>query len=150
MTEKDSRWPDISLLLFRAAAGAMLIYFHGWGKIASAYANVIHGEEWGFIGFVASIGFPAARFFAVCAAMAEFFSSLLLITGWFTRYGAMAMGATMIVAVYYHAKGDGRIELAALYLLIGLLFTFISPGRYSIDAWLGNRSKATEAAVLTA
>lgn len=146
MTEKDSRWPDISLLLFRVAAGAMLIYFHGWGKIASSYANVIHGEEWGFIGFVASIGFPAARFFALCAAMAEFMGSLLLIAGVFTRYGAMMVSATMVVAVYYHARNDGRIELAALYLLVGMLFTFISPGRYSVDEWIGNRSKATEAA----
>lgn len=150
MTEKDSRWPDIALLIVRAAAGAMLIYFHGWDKITSAYANVIHGQEWGFTTFVASIGFPAARFFAICAAMAEFFGSLLLVCGFLTRYGAMMMSATMMVAVYYHAKNDGRIELAALYLLVGLLFTFISPGRYSIDEWLGNRSKSTEAEALTA
>ncbi|MEW6209576.1 MAG: DoxX family protein, partial [Acidobacteriota bacterium] len=130
MTEKDSRLTDIMLLAVRAAAGAMLIYFHGWSKIASAYANAIHGEEWGFIGFVASIGFPAAKFFAFCAATAEFFGGLFLIAGLFTRYGAMMVSATMAVAVYYHARNDGRIELAALYLLVGLLFTFARPGRY--------------------
>ncbi|HEY7545217.1 MAG TPA: DoxX family protein [Blastocatellia bacterium] len=147
-TEKDSRLPDIALLAVRAAAGAMLVYFHGWDKIASAYANVFHGAEWGFPAFVASIGFPAAKFFALCAAMAEFFGSLLLVFGFFTRYGAMMMSATMIVAVYYHARNDGRIELAALYLLVGLLFTFVSPGRYSIDEWISSRSKSTQEEVL--
>ena len=128
-----------ALLILRVGAAVMLFYFHGLPKWAEAYAHIIHGQEWGFISFVASLGFPFARFFAVCAAAAESVGALLVGAGLFTRYASGAVALTMVVAVYYHATKDMRIELAAMYLLAALTFVLTPPGPISLDAVLRNR-----------
>lgn len=141
MTDQNTRAFDWGMLLLRAGAGLMLFYFHGLGKLTSAYANLVHGQEWGFIAGVAGLGFPFARFFAVCAALAESVGGLLLAAGLFTRYAAIPVGFTMLVASYRHVTTDMRYELAAIYLLIAVLFGLVGPGRYSIDEWLKSRVK---------
>lgn len=145
MAERESRLPDIALLLLRVGAGVFLIMNHGWGKLVGAYGNVFQGQEWGFISFVASIGFPLARFFALSAAAAEFFGSLLLILGLFTRFGSALVAIVMAVAVYFHLTQDMGIEMAGLYLLIAVLYMFVSPGRYSIDELIASRSRQPSA-----
>lgn len=103
--------------------------------VAGAYANLFGGQEWGLIGFVAKLGFPAPRFFAVCAALAEFVGGLLLAAGWLTRYAATVVAFNMSVALYYHLMTDGRFEMAAHYWLAAVLFIFVAPGRFSLDEW---------------
>jgi hypothetical protein len=44
--------------------------------------------------------------------------------------------------VYHHARSDGRIESAMLYLLPALLFVFVPAGRFSVDALLRGRAPA--------
>ena len=53
--KSPSLMPDLALFLLRFITAAMLIN-HGFGKISGAYANLVHGQDWGFIGFVASLG----------------------------------------------------------------------------------------------
>src|SRR5687767_9263921 len=113
MLQLNSRGSELTLFLLRAGAGLMLFYFHGMGKATAAYANLVHGQEWKFIGFVASLGFPFATFFATCAALAESVGALFLAVGLFTRYSSIALAFTMLVAVYHHARSDMKIELAA-------------------------------------
>ncbi len=134
--------PDAGLFLLRACAGLMLAFKHGDDKIAAAYGYVFQGQEWGFVGAVAGMGFPLAGFFAVCAAVAEFFGALFLAAGLFTRYAAAAVTATMAVAVYRHMTTDMRFELAAMYGLVALAFVFTSPGRFSVDELWRSRSKS--------
>ena len=144
-----SMLPDAALFLLRFSTAAMLIAYHGFGKISGAYANLVHGQEWGFTNFVAGLGFPFARLFAVCAALAEVGGGLLLAAGLWTRYASPFIAFTMLVAVYYHVSTGTGFELAAFYFLIALTFVFVHPGRISLDALIFNRAKrsATSAVV---
>ncbi|MEW6212451.1 MAG: DoxX family protein [Acidobacteriota bacterium] len=134
--------PDVSMFLLRASAGLMLAFKHGDDKIAAAYGHLFQGQEWGFINGVANLGFPFPTFFAVCAAVAEFFGALFLAAGLFTRYAAALVTANMAVAVYNHLRSDMRFELAAMYGLVALAFIFTSPGRFSIDGLWRGRAKS--------
>ncbi len=140
----NTRASDLALFLLRCGMGLMLALFNGWGMVTSAYANLFGGQEWGFIGFVEKLGFPFPRFFAVCAALAEFAGGLLLAAGLFTRYAAMVVAFNMSVAVYYHLTTDWRFEMAAHYWLVAVLFVFVGPGRFSIDGWLERRATTGE------
>ncbi|HET9533010.1 MAG TPA: DoxX family protein [Blastocatellia bacterium] len=145
MADQTSRAADWGLLFLRVGAGLMLISLHGWGKLTGAYGNLIHGQEWGFIGGVASLGFPFATFFAVCAALSESVGALMLAAGLYTRYAAIPIGFTMLVATYRHVTTDMRFELAAVYLLIAVMFALVGPGRFSLDELLLNRAKVEKA-----
>ncbi len=137
--------PDLALFLLRLSAAAMLIAYHGFGKISGAYANLVHGHNWGFTGFVASLGFPLARLLAVCAALAEVVGGVLLAAGLWTRYASPLVAFTMMVAVYYHISTGTGFELAGLYFLIALTFVFVHPGRISLDALIFDRAKQSAA-----
>jgi putative oxidoreductase len=136
---KTGEW---TLALLRIATGAMLCIYHGWGKLLAAWGYVFSGAEWGFVGFVASLGFPLAGFFAVCAALAESVAAVLLAAGLWTRYVAVVVAGNMAVAVYHHARSDGKFELALFYLLVALVFATLPAGRFSLDALLGARRSA--------
>jgi putative oxidoreductase len=131
---------DWGLLLVRVAAGGMLLALHGWGKLKGMF-GMFGGEEWGFVGFVSSIGFPLPKVFAVLAALAESVGALLLVIGLFTRWAALVVGMNMLVAVYYHLAHDPqqRFELAAMYLAVALLLALAGPGAASADALARNR-----------
>ncbi len=128
---------DFALLVLRAVAGTMLIVFHGWGKLTSGIAYFLHGQEWGFLKGVTSLGFPFPLFFACCSALAESIGSLFLILGLFTRYASIFLVINMSVAVYRHLTSDFKFELAAMYGVIALAFVFLHPGAFSIDAKIG-------------
>jgi putative oxidoreductase len=141
MRDRFTSGPDLGALLLRLGAGFMLAGWHGWGKIAAATAHFTQGRDWPFIGAVANLGFPFARFFALCAALAEFAGGLLLAAGLFTRYAAIFVAFTMLVAVYNHWKTATSFELAAIYGLIAIAFIFLPPGKFSLDAWRRGESK---------
>src|SRR5687768_11890737 len=101
---------DFALALLRIVPGLLLFFFHGQSKLSSAFSYVVSGTEWKFIEGVAKLGFPAPAFFAVCAAVAEGVGSLLLVVGLFTRYAAIFICFTMLVAVFRHATTDMRYE----------------------------------------
>lgn len=125
---------DLGLFLVRVCAGGMLAAFHGWAKVSSAYALLVHDREWRFVQTVAGLGFPLPTLFATAAALAEFLGGVLLALGLWTRWAAGAIAITMLVAVYRHLTTDWRFELAALYLVIALLFVLSDPGRWALDA----------------
>jgi len=125
---------DFALLVLRVVAGAMLIVFHGWGKLNSAVAYFLHAQEWGFLKGVSGLGFPYPVFFASCSVLAETIGSLFLILGLFTRYAALLLVINMSVAIYRHLTSDFRYELAAMYGVIALTFVFLHPGSFSLDA----------------
>jgi putative oxidoreductase len=130
----SSRTLDLGLAVIRIGTFALLLVYHGWQKLLSAYGYVLHGHEWKFITGVGNLGFPAPALFAVCSALAESIGSLFLIVGFFTRYAAAFVAFNMAVAVYRHLTSDWKFELAALYLLVALAFVFLPSGRYSVDA----------------
>jgi putative oxidoreductase len=133
------RFPGPILAFLRFATGTMLVVFHGWGKVNAAYAHLIQGSEWGFMRLVENLGFSLPGFFALAATFAEFFGGILLAIGLFTRQAALAIAITMTVATYRHLTGDMRFELAALYLVLSLVF-FLGPSTpFSVDGTIGKR-----------
>lgn len=132
---------DAALFLLRAGTGVMLCVYHGWGKLLGAVGFLFRGAAWGMPQVVAADGLPFPAFFAVCAALTESVVALLLAAGLFTRYAAALVALNMAVAVYHHAISDLKWESALLYLLPALLFVFVPPGRFSLDALMGGRSR---------
>jgi putative oxidoreductase len=118
---------SLGLLLLRILAGvAMMI--HGWSKIQSPL-------NW--MGPDAAI--PGV--FQALAALAEFGGGLAWILGLVMPLASFGMACTMAVAVYFHAvvRGDpfvgqgGSYELAAVYLVVSILFLLTGPGKLSLD-----------------
>ena len=134
---------SFGLLLLRLIPFAMLIAFHGWGKLTGAYAYLVQGEEWKFIEGVQKLGFPYPEYFALAAVSAETLFCLLVIVGLLTRFSAAVIAFNMIVAVYRHMTTDFQIESAALYLAPALALLFLGAGRFSLDGLIRRARTAT-------
>lgn len=89
---------------------------------------------------VAFIGLPYPVFFTYCAAYTEIIGSILLVLGLLTRLNAAALLFTMLVAIFFHLKGDGfkipPLETASLYALCYLFFMINGGGAFSVDSLL--------------
>ncbi len=112
------------LLIVRLVVGIAMI-MHGWGKIQSPFS---------WMGADA----PVPGVLQLLAAISEFGGGIALVLGLLTSLAMVGMAITMAVAVYTHAvvKGDpfvGGYELAAVYMVIALMFIAVGPGKYSVD-----------------
>jgi putative oxidoreductase len=89
---------------------------------------------------VTYIGLPYPVFFTYCAAYTEAIGAILLILGLLTRLDAAALLITMLVAMFFHIKGNGLkvtpLETAALYASFYLFFLVNGAGKFAIDTWL--------------
>ena len=130
---------QITWLLVRILAGSLMIH-NGFDKLADVpgFANNV----------VAAIGLPYPIFFTYCAAYVEIIGAILLILGFLTRFSAIALFATMLVAIYFHLKVDGiairPLETASLYALVYFLFAVNGGGLFAIDAGLSRFLEAEE------
>jgi putative oxidoreductase len=112
--------------------GVMMIH-HGQEKLADPqqFANT----------YVASLHLPFPLFFAYAAGFSELIGSWLVILGFLTPLGALALTATMTTAAYQHILTAGLniyvLELVVLYLGGSLALLLNGPGRFSIDASMG-------------
>lgn len=130
---------DLGLLIVRIGIGLSMLIFHGYGKISGGT------EMWARIGGnMSNFGIEFLPvFWGFMAAFAEFFCSILIITGLFFRFGTVLLALTMTVAATYHlnlpagADASGwsgashALELLAVYA--GLFFT--GPGKYKISKY---------------
>lgn len=123
--EKSSA-DETAMTLLRIAAGLMMAFGHGLGKLPPSE---------GLISGVTALGFPAPVLFAWLAALAEFAGGILLALGFLTRFSAFALAFTMLVAAFgVHLADPFKIkELSLIYLVIYILFTVRGSGRWSID-----------------
>ena len=80
----------------------------------------------------------------VAAIGAELGCSLLLILGAGTRWAALPLAFTMIIALFVvHAQDDWRVkELAAAYLCVYIPLFFTGAGRFSVDYLIEQRKAA--------
>jgi putative oxidoreductase len=144
---------DIGLLVLRLA-GIYLALGHGWGKVMSLASGTSQ-----FPTSLAGLGFPAPTVFAWAAGLAELAGGLAVAFGLYTRWAAAFAGITMFVAAFvrHHAharfaswlgiapaseetlKDWGNPELALVYLMIFAGIALLGPGRWAIDAKLGNK-----------
>ncbi len=127
-----------ALLVLRIGIGIMFL-FHGVPKIWGGY------DTWVWLGGrmeLIGINFWPA-FWGFLASLAEALGGLLLILGLFTRYTAIVMAFTMLIAVLHKfSTGDGFAG-ASHAIELGILFIFLAmmgPGTLSLDKSLFNRT----------
>ena len=124
----EKRLLDWSWLVLRVAA-ALLMLGHGYGKLA------------GFSDIAPNFPDPLGVGSTVSLALvvfSEFFASIFVAFGLFTRGAAFTIFFTMMVAaLIVHAADPFKAkELALVYALIFLVFTVAGGREYSLDNWL--------------
>lgn len=124
----SNRRHDLVLLLLRLAFGLSMAYAHGWPKLN----RLLSGGEVKFLDFM-GMGPEISLGLAV---FAELVCALLLALGLFTRWAALPLIITMLVAIFVAHSGDpfSEIEMALLYLTAFVSLSLAGPGWYSIDA----------------
>ena len=101
---------SVGLLVLRVGAGLMMAFAHGWGKMIKFQEIAPRFPDPIGLGSHFSLGL---------AVFAEFFCSLLVVVGLFTRFAALNVVVTMLVAAFVIHAADpfAKKELALLYLL---------------------------------
>ncbi len=129
---------SLALFLLRIAAGGLMIA-HGYDKLmrfseyAPGFTDPFH------IGSNPSLSL---------VIFAEFFCSIFIILGLFTRLACIPLIINMSVAVIIAHKGDvffyfkngqffGQGELAALYLAVFIAILLVGAGKFSLDKIIG-------------
>jgi putative oxidoreductase len=119
---------NVALFILRVGSGILMIH-HGYDKLVkfNDYApNFMH-----FLGMSGAVSLSLVIF-------AEFFCSIFLMLGLFTRIVCIPLMVDTFVAVAkghnYDILGDG--EHASLFFLIYLTILFIGPGRISVDGMI--------------
>lgn len=116
---------SVGLLILRVAFGSMMLG-HGIPKL---------------MGFSEMAGqFPdplgmGSQFSLISAIGAEVGCSLLLLLGLGTRFAAIPLAITMMVALFaVHASDPWKVkELAAVYLAVYVSLAFTGAGQFSLD-----------------
>lgn len=130
-TSTDNTTLQIVQTILRVSVGLLMIH-NGFSKLADVqnFADNV----------VTFIGLPYPVFFTYCAAYTEILGSILLSLGLFTRLNALALLITMVIAIYFHLKGEGLrvapLETASLYGLFYLFFLLKGGGKFSLDTLL--------------
>lgn len=117
---------DLAALILRLGLG-MLTMHHGYQKITHYHdMKSTFPSFWGLGGTA----------LLIMAISSEFFGSLFIILGLFTRAAAVPLIITMSVALFKIKEGDifGSGETAALYLLGYITLLLAGPGIISIDS----------------
>ncbi|MDX2002816.1 MAG: DoxX family protein [Chitinophagales bacterium] len=128
LTIKYKPWAfDLAILILRLFVG-VLMAAHGFQKIS-------HFEEYSakfmdFMGLGQTLSLSLAIF-------AEFFCSILLVVGLFTRLATVPLIITIVVIFGVH-KYDffGEAELPTLFLAGYIVLLLVGPGRISLDGQL--------------
>ena len=119
---------DVGLLVLRVFTGVLLIH-HGYEKLA----NIENFAA----AFVRPLHLPFPITLSYIAAFSEIVGSWFLITGFFTRFGALAIAGTISVAIYHAIAINGfniyLLELLGLYFAAATMVLAAGPGRFSLD-----------------
>lgn len=120
---------NTAMLLLRLALG-ILMMMHGYNKLVH-FADMQH-KFMNFLGLGSTLSL-------ILVIFAEFFCSLFLILGLFTRLATIPLIIATCVMVFKAHNGDifGEGEQAALYLSGYLVLLLIGPGRISVDSMTG-------------
>jgi len=122
-------------LVTRLSVGVMFVGT-GWGKLHNLQK---------VIGFFTELGIPAPALQAPFVASVEFFGGCCLVLGLLTRFAAVPLAATMVVALITAKKGDigGFDDLVGLseylYLLLLVWLAIFGAGWLSLDRVIAQR-----------
>lgn len=120
---------NTAMLVLRLGIG-ILMMAHGYDKLIH-FGDLQH-KFMNFMGIGTTMSLALVVF-------AEFFCSLFLIIGLFTRLAAIPLIIATCVMVFKAHNGEvfGDGQTAALYLTAYLVLLFIGPGRVSVDSMIG-------------
>jgi putative oxidoreductase len=123
---------DLALLILRIAGGGFMLT-HGIGKFIK-----LTGDD--PIQFADPIGVGVTASMTL-AVFAEVFCAVFLILGFATRFSAIPLLITMLVATFIvHANdGFGKQELPLLYAVTYLVIAITGGGKYSVDNFIYKR-----------
>ena len=126
---------NFGLMFFRIMVSLFMLAGHGYGKLLKLFS----GEE---IKFLDPFGIGATASF-VLVVYAEFFASLFIILGIFTRFHSIPLIIAMTVAAFI-AHGDDPFsgkEKALLFLVSYILLFITGAGKFSIQSWIDKKVK---------
>jgi len=129
---------EIALFLLRVIVG-LLVAGHGAQKLFGWFGGP---GLVGFAGWVGSMGFRPARFWAVMGSLTEFGGGMLLALGLFSPLGSLGIAASMLMAI---AKAhwpkiwvfENGMELPLTNVAVATAVGIAGPGVYSLDALVG-------------
>ncbi len=125
---------NFGILILRVFTGTLLMH-HGYEKLA----NIDNFAD----AFVRPLHLPFPVLLSYLAAFSEVIGSWLLITGFLTRIGALAIVGTISVAIYHAIITAGfniyLLELLGLYFASGLAVLAMGPGLFSVDELIVRR-----------
>ena len=123
---------NAAMLILRLSFG-ILMMMHGYDKLVNFNAKLIGPPP--FMNFM-GIGGSASLALVV---FAEFFCSLFLILGLFTRLAAIPLIIVTCVIIFKLNNGNvfGDAEIAAVYLSGYLVLLLVGPGKISVDSMIG-------------
>ena len=123
---------NAGLALIRIIVGLFMVY-HGWEVFDEEAMNKY--LEWD------TFKNPSAKTMIYAGKVAELIAGILLVFGLFTRIAAILVIGTLGYIAFF--VGNGQVWADAqhpfLFVLLGLLFFFTGPGKYSLDHILFNR-----------
>ena len=124
---------DIGLLVLRLSIGLMMSFGHGLAKVSQFFSG-------GEIQFADPIGIGTNLSFYLVGTT-EFFISLIVVVGLFTRFATIPLIFTMLVAVLVvHSSGPfAEKEIALLYLVPFVTLLLTGPGKISLDYLIKNK-----------
>ena len=125
---------NFAMLLFRIVIGIMMLHA-GYYKLVH-FSDMLSGGQ-----FQSMIGIGAKAELAMLV-FAEFFCSIFLILGLFTRLSAIPLIIAMLVAFFkaHHAEvftQEGNLQAALVYLCGYIVLLLLGPGKISVDGLAG-------------
>jgi putative oxidoreductase len=125
---------SLGLLVLRVWVGFFMAFAHGWGKL-TGFADRA-GQFPDPMGVSSQVSLSLVVF-------AEFFCSLALVLGLFTRIAAIPLIITMLVAAFVIHGLDpwAKKEFALLYASTFVTLLIAGPGKYSLDALMGGSKR---------
>ncbi len=115
---------NITALILRLTSALMIT--HGWKKLESFSAKVDAFPDPLHVGHTASLSLTI---------FAEFFCSILIVAGFFTRFATLPLIICMLVIIFIIDKGQPYMESesAIFYCLLYFAILVIGSGKYSLD-----------------
>jgi putative oxidoreductase len=120
---------NAAMLLLRLGLG-ILMMAHGYGKLVG-FGEMQH-KFMNFMGLGSTTSLALVVF-------AEFFCSIFLILGLFTRFAAIPLIIVTLVIIFKLNNGNifGDAEIVTVYLSGYLVLLLVGPGRISVDSMIG-------------
>lgn len=120
---------NFTMFVLRLGLGVLMLH-HGYDKLIRF--NTMKYSFINFLGMGSTLSLTLDVF-------AEFFCSIFLILGLFTRLAVIPILIAMSVALFqvHHGQLFGAGERAAIYIACSIAILFCGPGRISVDGMIG-------------